>query len=322
MRSATKARKVPANKAINQQLNAQLVRIENGEEIPTEHAGLRIVGEYYGNSLLTRSIATGHNAAAIQCALACRQQDLDLFDTFPSSQSTALIMAAKTGATKVAILLLCLGANPNAQDFNGYSALHYACILRMNHLIQALLDSGARRGIRNDHGRTARFYYNLDINEVDMSYHHGCHDSGKKKHQVRVSYDWGKSFIGTRMKDLSALRWFLPYIIKNSPWNAATTANSATIVGPLKHVMYDFEKKAKKSVDIHFNEINEVTNVSQDQTKNLADYYARRHIPTMDIRVHQALSDRFLFFRRQAHNPEISRNLHSLKPVAVKLGCL
>ena len=68
-----------------------------------------------------------------------------------NDRMTALMVAAATGSTDFAVLLLDGGANPDLFDDSGYTALHYAAVDKQASLTKALLHRGA-----NPNRRTTR----------------------------------------------------------------------------------------------------------------------------------------------------------------------
>ena len=66
------------------------------------------------------------HAAVIFLSLDMQKCTLNMSDTFSSSRSSPLILAAKTGAEDLACLLVNLGAQVNAVDYRHFTALHYA----------------------------------------------------------------------------------------------------------------------------------------------------------------------------------------------------
>ena len=135
------------------------------------------------------------------------------FDNNSSSQSTPLVLAAKTAANKVAMLLIGMGADLDQSDYLGYTALHYACLMRNEALIEALIASGAKVSIVNEHKMTPLDYYLMEIDESDLEYKYRV-NADDKFLLKRVS-DWNKTYVGTNNKHLSAFRWFISNIIVN-----------------------------------------------------------------------------------------------------------
>lgn len=87
-----------------------------------------------------------------------------------NSKTTALMLAAFSGKLEIVIALLHSGADVNAQDSDGQTALIYAILGDINwphsplnstrkKIIQALLDYGANPNIRDDNGLDAAYYY-------------------------------------------------------------------------------------------------------------------------------------------------------------------
>ena len=63
--------------------------------------------------------------------------------------------AAASGRADVVKIVLAAGANPNAQQMMGYTALHAAAARDSVEMVQALLDAGADPSLKNDDGQTA-----------------------------------------------------------------------------------------------------------------------------------------------------------------------
>jgi len=64
--------------------------------------------------------------------------------------------AAASGNKEVVKLVLEAGANPNAQQEGGYTALHSAAMRKNIEMVRALLEAGADPAISTNDGRTAR----------------------------------------------------------------------------------------------------------------------------------------------------------------------
>jgi hypothetical protein len=172
-----------------------------------------IPGSIHGNNYLLMALAYGFQDAAIDIMMHMPKSALDIPDKFSSSKSTPLILAAKTMAVKAAFLLLGLGANPNAQDHMGFTALHYASILKHNDLIEALRIKGAKESIKNKYGKRPSDYYFMKINFDDLRYHYG--DRNNPPEKMGTAFDHTEKYHGTETKDFSALRWFAIIIIRN-----------------------------------------------------------------------------------------------------------
>jgi hypothetical protein len=64
-------------------------------------------------------------------------------------------IAAAFGHTEIAIALIEGGANVDQSDKDGSSTLHSAAFLCYPEIVQALLDKGAFKNVRNNSGSTA-----------------------------------------------------------------------------------------------------------------------------------------------------------------------
>ena len=175
----------------------------------------RIRGDMHGNTLLHFAIAENHLAAAIYLLTISNKLQLNERDTFPTSHSTPLILAAKTHATDVAMLLIGMGAQLDLTDYRGFTALHYAAIYRNNRLIDALISAGANLDNVDDFGQTAADYYckTIEINELDYQYGLIAQD------KMTPYWDWDKTYSATRNQSLSALRWFMPQVLINGAYD-------------------------------------------------------------------------------------------------------
>ena len=73
----------------------------------------------------------------------------------PVTGETPLSLAAQNGYIDVILLLLKNGANVNAQDGNGNTALHYAVEQELESVVSWLIEQGAANGIVNKNSETA-----------------------------------------------------------------------------------------------------------------------------------------------------------------------
>ena len=136
---------------ISQETIDVLNEVDYGETLlPFLHQFRTMKMSQHGNTPLLEAIAWNRLTAAellIKRMLAEDQDSLFMKDSFASSQSTPLLLASKTGATDIALLLLASYQKNitalNDIDYLGNTALHYACLMRNNVLIEALIAHGA-----------------------------------------------------------------------------------------------------------------------------------------------------------------------------------
>ncbi len=261
----------------------------------------------YKNSYLMSAIVLGYMNAAIYILTQSGRTGLDYKDGFSGSYSTALILCAKTGLNKVAMLLIGLGADVNQTDYRSFSALHYACLYRNDALILALLASGAKTNIKNFFGKYPIDYYQMDITEQQLAYPYGHTDDFALKKQ----YDHGQEdFSGTACKDLSALRWFIHNIIVNFQWGVFDTI--AFDVNQEFNIFWD-QKKLLTSDDVN-KSIYEFSVMQLDHKNN----------PVTDIRLFNAMMKCFVENRKKI---EVKNNIanylkHSSDDILLALCCL
>lgn len=87
-----------------------------------------------------------------------------------NAHNTPLILALKRGNCSSAKALIKAGADLNCQDFRGFTPLHWACILRLNEIIELLLENGANPQSKNFFGKRAVDYYLTDIKTSDLTF--------------------------------------------------------------------------------------------------------------------------------------------------------
>lgn len=134
------------------------------EAIRKGHAGL--VRAFLDLGAMTNAIDSEGNAALHQAAIQGRLDimrdlrgagaDLELSGT--DMRQTPLIAAVRAGQMQAALMLLSEGANPNAQNHAGISALMFALAGEYREIVDALLDSGADASLIDDWGRNVLHY--------------------------------------------------------------------------------------------------------------------------------------------------------------------
>lgn len=87
----------------------------------------------------------------------------DLQDQESRSQNTALILAIMQGQENIALDIIRGGANIHIAASEGFTALHYACMLRLKPVIVELLNRGANPLKPNTLGVTPSDYYLYDF---------------------------------------------------------------------------------------------------------------------------------------------------------------
>lgn len=147
---------------------------------------------------------------------------LNLADCWPTSRSTPLLLAAKIGATSMMLELIERGADVNATDYRGFTALHYACMLRDNEAIEALLSAGAVTDSQDIFGEFPIKYYQSKIEENDFFYLYGYGRHANGKFLLHEPWDKTSDYAATYCKALSAFRWFIAHILINKQMGQQT----------------------------------------------------------------------------------------------------
>ncbi len=194
--------------------NAIVDKLENGSSL--ENKSLPIFNKDYRtrhhNTYLLQALAWNRlNAALNLLELDKNKESLDLKDDWMTCLNTPLILAAKINAEKVVEKLLFLGANVHAQDYRGYTALHYACMLRNDKIIKSLIAAKANIQMMDAFGRRPCDYYRMKMTKEDLQYRYG-----KVRGYLNPVADKDKHYFATQKKCLSALRWYIPHIIVNN----------------------------------------------------------------------------------------------------------
>jgi len=263
----------------------------------------------HGNSYLLQAIAWNRNKAAMYLCMVSMVLDIDALsvkDSFPTSNSTPLILCSKTGNNKIAMQLL--GASNKADfinepDYLGNTALHYACLTRNINLISALIASGADTHKRNNRNQNATDYYQMPLTEESVRYHYGTQPHAP--HLMTYRGDWDANYRGTVNPDCSFLRWFIGSIVLNLYANQE------------KYRTITFDKEAEPAVYFfvntdHFGPFR--------YTHNLIDalqYHQQARIPIMDNRIYQTATRLFLQQRNRATlstDDEAALHMSSIKP--------
>lgn len=166
------------------------------------------------NTLLLQALAWNRLTAASKLlALDTNRVALNMKDTWPTAQNTPLILAAKIGSLRLVRELIAAGADVNAQDYRGFTALHYACMLRDDDMIRALLQARADILAMDVFGNQPVDYYRMQITGADLEYSYGR--SQDVPELLRSVPDSAEDYFATRTKYFSALRWFIAHITVN-----------------------------------------------------------------------------------------------------------
>jgi len=191
--------------------------------------------DLHKNNHLLEALSYNRKIAALKLIeLDKKKKSLNVKDEFPSCKNTPLILAAKIDATEVLIKLIESGANVNEKDYRGFTALHYACLLRNEIAIKHLLDAKADLQAIDAFGKFPYEYYCMTISEEDISYAYGETNKinwdtektklgkhsglifGETSRKLNTAWDWDNHYFSTRKKCLSAFRWYIAHIIVNN----------------------------------------------------------------------------------------------------------
>ena len=124
-----------------------------------------------GNTFLLEAIIRDNTSIASQLIqLDSEKHSLDIASKCYMASNTPLVLALKRGNIEIAQALILAGADVNKPGFRGFTPLHWACILRLNSIIEQLLAAGANPAIQNAFGKQALEYYISDISSEAISF--------------------------------------------------------------------------------------------------------------------------------------------------------
>lgn len=193
--------------------NTIIDKLENATEATSNLKFDTLPQTKHGNTFLLQALAWNRLTAAKKIINAdIKKTSLDKKDSWPTCRNTPLILAAKINATKTIQQLIDLEVNLDEQDYRGFTALHYACMLRNNDIIEKLLQAKAETSLRDAFGNTPLDYYKMEILESDLHYRYGAQDDGS----LNPKGDFDNSYFGTKKPCFSALRWYLAHIVTNN----------------------------------------------------------------------------------------------------------
>lgn len=183
-------------------------------------------GGFYGNTLLLSSLSYGHTGIALLLIMQTELHAPKVFrmhDQFSGSQSTPLILAAKTGNTAAACSMTAsrhIKSFINDTDHFGNTAMHYACMSRNIELVHALHVHGADLDQKNKLGYSPEHYLLKEIDDDALRYRYGQYRKGHDAYLAEVSdfgYDFkhGDGYIGTKDPSFSGFRWFIQNLVLN-----------------------------------------------------------------------------------------------------------
>ncbi|MDX2227249.1 MAG: ankyrin repeat domain-containing protein [Verrucomicrobiae bacterium] len=129
-------------------------------------AGCQKVDKYLNkNNYLFVSAGENGNNELINQILDQKKVDID-WQRADGDLNTALIAAARSEHEKTVLILLSRGANPNIQDINGWSAVHWAVEKNNTNLIQILASNKSNIDIKDIRGYTP-LVYAVDHNKIN-----------------------------------------------------------------------------------------------------------------------------------------------------------
>lgn len=130
----------------------------------------------FGNTPLIWAIANNSKNTAKTLIQLCKQHKIELDLNKPSAfnRNTALILCVAKGHNRpndmpnyeLTEFLLTLGADPDCQDANGFTALHYAFLRRDKATVALLIKFKADFSIKNSDGKTPKDMLNSSYDEA------------------------------------------------------------------------------------------------------------------------------------------------------------
>ena len=255
----------------------------------------------HGNSFLHEALAWNRRYAADHLIALAGERDpasFSIHDNFASSYSTPLILASKTADNHSAFFMigLCGEARDvlNHQDYMGNTALHYACLMRNDPLIEALLLRGCDANYRNDLGYSAYECYTMPVTEEGLAYRYGV--SAGHPYLMKHVCDWDRSYQGTHHPSFSNYRWFLSHITLNLDLNFEPRDLDKT---KSQLFVFNYEKGIAKR---------DYTGLTG---REILQDHIKRRLPVMDLRIYQGMVAAFLDYRARSFSAERSMQLKS-----------
>ncbi|MBX3709110.1 MAG: ankyrin repeat domain-containing protein [Gammaproteobacteria bacterium] len=206
------------------------------DELPLENQWLIFNKDHctrHHNTYLLQALAWNRQKAALKLLeLDKNKEALNLKDDWPTCLNSPLILAAKINAGYIVQKLITLGANLNEQDYRGFTALHYACILRNDAVIKSLLAAKANLQMIDAFGKSPYDYYDMEICETDLQYRYG-----KAGEYLNHIPDRDNHYFATKKKCLSALRWYIAHIMVNGGWGTESDVDKVSLYDYAKHCL-------------------------------------------------------------------------------------
>ena len=119
----------------------------------------------------------------------------------PYGDSPLLHLAIKEGHVDVALAVLAAGADVHAKDADGWTALWWACLVRKENVVQALIDKGSRVNERDRFGMTP-LMVQMQVTDISLCLLRAgasCEGLEQGRVDALLRYAWNK-------RDLLAIR--------------------------------------------------------------------------------------------------------------------
>lgn len=146
----------------------------------------------FGNTPVLAAIAAGQKELAQEYIGEADSALLNTPDKRADCKNTPLILTIKMGWEDVALDLLEKKVDVHALAADGFSALHYACLLGQDNVIKELVKRGAFVSQKNDFGATPLDYYGYQFSDLDLL-------MPQRKQGSTIFYQYG----GLRLKDIN-----------------------------------------------------------------------------------------------------------------------
>lgn len=253
---------------------------------------IRVDNDVLNTPLLLSILRNNNQIAKRLIELDSEKKSLDIAANCYMANNTPLILSLKRGNIEMAMFLIERGANVNVAGFRGFTPLHWACILRLDDIIELLILKGANVQTLNAFGKRAIDYYVKEITADDLSFSYSVatksatpiNTEDDELAYTEMKYDdsdvrfvkTDRTFhkevtmhsFATKVPDYSDLYWHIEAILKNSGLHHMIDNNLTMNDDDAEHFnlygRYFIEERSKHPVQEHL--IKKLKNITHEQS--------------------------------------------------------